>query len=66
MEFLLPQPDSLGISEIKELYLRKFGRILTDGEAAQVLGMVMRHLFLINNPCSGTASTLENQTTTNR
>jgi hypothetical protein len=65
-DFLLPQPDAEGIASTKELYLRKYGRVLSDGEASQALGMLMRHLFLINNPCTSTPSTPESPTTTSR
>ena len=65
-DFLLPQPDAIGIAETKELHLSNYGRVLSDEEAHEILSRVMRYLFLINNPapCS-TDSTLENPTTTN-
>ena len=66
-DFLLPQPDAEGIAATKALYRDKCGRSISDDEARQALGMVMRFLFLINNPtCSGTASMPENPTTTAR
>ena len=64
-DFLLPQPNAKGIARTRELYERKYGRVLTDAEAAEALGKVVRYLFLINNPqCSTSASTSENPTTT--
>ena len=64
MNFLLPQPDSLGIVRTKELYLRKFKKELSDSDAQQILAKIMRHLFLINNPiCSSTDNTPENPMT---
>ena len=68
-DFLLPQPDATGIGETRELYRRRTGREITEGEAADILGLVMRHIYLIGNtflctPPSGSASTHESPTTT--
>lgn len=63
-EFVFPQPDAQGIAETKELYFNKLGRTLTDAEAAEALGRVMRYLFLQFSPCSSTESIPESPTTT--
>ena len=67
MDFLMPQPDAIGIAETKEICLRKYGRVVTDDEAKEILGRVMRYLFLMNNlpPCSSTDNMPENLMTTN-
>ena len=49
-DFLMPRPNESGIARTKELLLRKYGRAVTDDEAAEILRRVMRHLWLVNNP----------------
>ena len=49
-DFLMPQPNDRGIARTRLLLLAKYGRDVSDAEAAEVLRRVMRHLFLINNP----------------
>ena len=64
-DFLLPQPDSVGITETKKLYLDKYDKVLSDAEAQEILGRLMRHLFLVNYPpCCNSENTFENPTTT--
>jgi len=64
-DFLLPQPNTRGIERTKELYARKYGREISDAEAAEALGKVMRYLYLINNPqCSTSENTAASLTTT--
>lgn len=66
MTYLSPQPDAIGIIKTKELYLKKYNKVLSDGEAEEILGKVMRHLYLVNDTCSNTQSTSENLTTINQ
>lgn len=63
-EFIFPQPDAEGIAETQKLYFNKVGRSILESEASEVLGRVMRYLFLLNMPCSNTESTPENPMTT--
>ncbi len=63
MSFLLPTPDHIGIAKTKELYLKKYGKVLSDGEAGEILGKVMRYIYLVKETCSSTLSTPENPTT---
>ena len=46
MHQLLPLPDEEGIRKTKELYKNKFGQDITDEEAMDVLGRIMRFLYL--------------------
>lgn len=39
-------PDEAGIAETRELYTRRFGMEITDEQAADVLGRVMRFIYL--------------------
>lgn len=66
MNFLPPLPDSEGIAKTKQLYLKKYGKVIDDGEAEEILGKVMRYLYLVNDTCSNTQSTSENLTTINQ
>ncbi len=59
---LLPLPDAEGIAKTKKLYLDRFGMKLSDEQAADVLGRVMRYISLLSELCSDTASTPENPT----
>jgi hypothetical protein len=63
MNFLQPQPDEVGIAQTKALYLRKYKRVLSETEAGEILGKVMRYMFLVNYSCLDMESTPENQTT---
>jgi hypothetical protein len=64
MSFLIPQPDAIGIAQTQALYLEKYGKSLTDAEAAAILGKIMRYLFLVNTPCLPEPDTPENPMTT--
>ena len=65
MSYACPVPDPEGIEKTKELYLKKYGMILSDRDASEVLALVIRHLFLTQIPsCSDTPATEENPTTT--
>ena len=63
-EFIFPQPDAIGIANMQKLYLDKFNKVLSDGDAREILSRLMRYIYLLNFPCSITESTLENRTTT--
>ena len=62
MTDLLPTPDAEGIAKVKELYLNRFGISLTDEQADDALGRIMRYIYLLAELCSATASTPENPT----
>lgn len=64
MPLLMPVPDAQGIRETKEAYKKNLGKDLSDAEAYEVLGRVMRYLFLINNPCFDMPSMPESPTMT--
>lgn len=66
MNHQLPQPNTVGIAKTKELYLNKYKRVLTDAEAAEILGKAMRYLYLVGTTCLNTESTPENLMTTSR
>ena len=57
MSYLLPLPDAEGIAKTKELYLNRLGVQLTDHQAADLLGRIMRFLYLTSELCSDTPST---------
>lgn len=61
---LIPQPDAEGIAKTQELYFTKCGRHISEDEARDVLGRVMRYIYALNFPCSSSDSTPENPTTT--
>lgn len=67
-ELLLPQPSAEGIARVRELYLNRAGKRITDEQARDVLFRIMRfqYLNLVTNApvCSGMPYTPENQTTT--
>jgi len=48
MTDLYPIPDAEGIAKTKEIYLNRFGKSLTDEQAAEILGRVMRFLFFVS------------------
>jgi hypothetical protein len=48
MTYLLPIPDHQGIEDMKQLYRERFGRKISDEEAAEVLGRVMRFIYLLS------------------
>jgi len=64
MTFLAPIPDAEGIAKTQEMYLNRFGISLTAEQAAEILGRVMRFLYLTSELCSGTPYMRENQKTT--
>lgn len=45
MPTLHPTPDAQGIAQTQEFYQSQYGRTLTEAEAAQALGAVMRFLY---------------------
>lgn len=57
MNYLLPLPDAEGIAKTKEMYLNRFGKVITDDQAADILGRIMRFLYLTSELCSDTLST---------
>lgn len=48
MIYLLPVPDAQGIAKTRELYLNRFGTEIDEEQAADVLGRVMRLLYLLS------------------
>lgn len=64
MDYLLPIPDAEGIAKTKEIYLNQFGMTITDEQAGDILGRVMRYLYLTSELCSDTHSTHANPKTT--
>ena len=48
---------------MQKLYLDKFNKVLSDGDAREILSRLMRYIYLLNFPCSNTESTPESQTT---
>jgi hypothetical protein len=42
----LPVPDAEGIKKTQELYARRFKIDLTNEEAADILGRIMRFIYL--------------------
>ena len=48
MHYLLPTPDKKGIDEIKKLYARRNQIVLSDEQAEDVLGRLMRFTFLLS------------------
>lgn len=59
-----PKPDARGLAETRRLVFNRTGKEITDGEAAEILSRVMRHLYLLNFPPCDTPSTPESPTTT--
>lgn len=51
MNYLSPQPDEADVKATHELYRRKLGREITEGEAREVLYRVMLWLNLLK--CTG-------------
>jgi hypothetical protein len=49
-EFIFPEPDAEGITQMQELYYQRTGKEITELEAKEALGRVMRYLFLLNIP----------------
>ena len=49
MERLLPLPDAEGIQKMQELYLSRFNKEITEDQAADVLGRIMRLLYLTSD-----------------
>ncbi|MDQ3813099.1 MAG: hypothetical protein M3347_04010 [Armatimonadota bacterium] len=74
MNYLLPLPDATGIAQTKQLFWDKYKKAITDEQAADILGRVMKHLYLTSplsldsnltinpttNPCFATDSMPEN------
>ena len=60
MAKLFPIADAQGIAKVKELYLNRVGRTLSDEEAAEVLTLVMRFIYLTSGACFDMDSTPEN------
>lgn len=44
---LFPTPDAEGIARTKEIVFNKCGKSISDEEAAQLLGGLMRYLYLL-------------------
>ena len=66
MDFFVPKPSEEGVAKMRQLYFTKCGKEVSDAEAADALGRVMRYLYLMNYPCFDTPSTPENPMTTPR
>ncbi len=49
MSYFLPVPDQIGIEQTKQLYKERLGKELSDEEAADALGRVMRYLYPISD-----------------
>src|SRR5580698_1246787 len=67
LDFLMPQPTAQGVSELQELYRRKFNRELTEGEAQEILAhliTIVFNIYLTQLECSDTDSMPENRTMT--
>lgn len=60
MHYLFPQPDAEGIAKMKDLYLNRFDKELTDEQAAEILARIMRVLYVTSDLCSDTLSTPAN------
>ncbi len=45
MPLLHPTPDAQGIAKTQEFYRSRYGKTLTEAEAAEALGAVMRFLY---------------------
>jgi len=46
MSYLLPLPDPEGVAQTKELFLNKYGKAISDEQAADILGRVMKYIYL--------------------
>ena len=60
MLHLYPTPSAEGIAKIKQLYLNRFAKAITDEEAYEILYSLMRYVYLMTHPCFDTHSTQEN------
>lgn len=48
MTYLFPLPDETGINQTKEIYRAKYGMEISDTQAYDILGRVMRHLYFLS------------------
>ena len=58
---LLPLPDPEGIRKTRQPYKEKFGRDITDEEAMDILGRVMRFIYLTSSAANPPEKSKEDQ-----
>ena len=48
ISYLVPVPDEAGVRQTRELYLARLGKEIGGEEAREILGRVMRFLYLLS------------------